>query len=868
MSDSDIPKAKPRKGLPPRPPKIPAVTATTGATSATPVIVTAPIAIEEGAVSVTARARQIVDAATGEQRLRDNAWNETGKLRYNNKEWILNNSLAFQPWVERNYNEFRMTKAYEMDCSRKETKELFEYQKFIRAYLDIESPYRGILLYYGLGAGKTRASIEIARSYANEGHMCLFISKAKLISNFAKELAKWNWTFGLRSFDMQSLAEFYRLDKLSSKKKAKDYLATFGVGYAAYNAANKLQQLQDYVDPITGRLTNMIIIIDEVHNLAQLLHNGINKVAKDAENAAVKYYKLLMETDNCRFVTLSGTPIINLASELAILFNILRGPIPIPRGMKIDPNAYEHHKEVEKRGYFELFPTIKEVFNRHFIDYNTNTPLNIDIFQRRIQGLVSYYAGAKGKVFPELVDEDGKVTGSAVIVSVEMAQPQLEWYEIMRQVERKRRKDKLETEADIIDATEEEISSNFRVKSRMASNFGFPQELLDEIPQGARDSDDISFIHNLIDSYAGELLSPEFLPEYGVKMAAIINNMRNIEDSPEKDGGILIYSNYREIEGIGIMAKALIHAGYTEYKPGDERNPGFKFDGKNFAVLGSKDGGDNTQQIIDIYNSKENLFTDETGGPYIGAGRIVKILLGTESISEGIDLFNIRQVHILEPHWNFVRIDQTIGRARRVCSHVNLPLELWNFIAWIYIATIPASLLDMTGDKKDSTDQLVYKIAERKKKINDVFLGTLRSAAVDCGLNASHNDNVKCMILPPPTENNIHAYHADLLDDLKGEKRVVTEVKKKAINLGHYTAQLFHPTQFPELWRKTDDGKYRQLYVVEISEGNIKQTTDDTRPGMSKIYLYDREAAESQKKTIKIGYLLIKPNTKPLFIKE
>ena len=264
-------------------------------------------------------------------------------------------------------------------------------------------------------------------------------------------------------------------------------------------------------------------------------------------------------------------------------------------------------------------------------------------------------------------------------------------------------------------------------------------------------------------------------------------------------------------------------------------------------------------------------------GPYIGAGRIVKILLGTSVISEGIDLFNIRQVHILEPHWNFVRIDQTIGRARRVCSHVNLPAELWTFTAWIYLATVPSNLASITSDTKMSTDELIYTIAERKKKINDVFLGTLKSAAVDCGLNASHNKDIKCMVLPPPTENNIHAYHPDLSVDVDEtrERFVVTGFKKIGLKLDLYPTKIFHPNQFPELWTSpahtasstsssSSSKGYTQKYLIEVNDdGNMKIAMEK---GVKKIYLYDREAFESQKKIIDVGYLLIRPPTKPLVV--
>ena len=43
--------------------------------------------------------------------------------------------------------------------------------------------------------------------------------------------------------------------------------------------------------------------------------------------------------------------------------------------------------------------------------------------------------------------------------------------------------------------------------------------------------------------------------------------------------------------------------------------------------------------------------------------------------AEGISLRNCRTVHIMEPYWNNVRLDQVKGRAIRICSHEDLPYE-------------------------------------------------------------------------------------------------------------------------------------------------------------------------------------------------
>jgi Helicase conserved C-terminal domain len=68
-------------------------------------------------------------------------------------------------------------------------------------------------------------------------------------------------------------------------------------------------------------------------------------------------------------------------------------------------------------------------------------------------------------------------------------------------------------------------------------------------------------------------------------------------------------------------------------------------------------------------------------------GDIIKVLMITSSGAEGINLKNTRYVHIVEPYWHMVRVQQVIGRARRICSHEELPIELQTIKVFIYVTT-------------------------------------------------------------------------------------------------------------------------------------------------------------------------------------
>ena len=66
-------------------------------------------------------------------------------------------------------------------------------------------------------------------------------------------------------------------------------------------------------------------------------------------------------------------------------------------------------------------------------------------------------------------------------------------------------------------------------------------------------------------------------------------------------------------------------------------------------------------------------------------GDIIKLIMISKAGAEGISLYNVRYVHIMEPYWHAVRVDQVIGRARRINSHAQLPESERNIKVFSYL---------------------------------------------------------------------------------------------------------------------------------------------------------------------------------------
>ena len=77
------------------------------------------------------------------------------------------------------------------------------HQKIVRDYINLYSPYRGLLIYHGLGAGKTCASIGIAEGL-KENKQVIIMTPASLRRNYINELK----TCGDKLYRMNQFWEF------------------------------------------------------------------------------------------------------------------------------------------------------------------------------------------------------------------------------------------------------------------------------------------------------------------------------------------------------------------------------------------------------------------------------------------------------------------------------------------------------------------------------------------------------------------------------------------------------------------------------------------------------------------------------------
>jgi hypothetical protein len=180
-----------------------------------------------------------------------------------------------------------------------------------------------------------------------------------------------------------------------------------------------------------------------------------------------------------------------------------------------------------------------------------------------------------------------------------------------------------------------------------------------------------------------------------------------------------------------------------------------------FCEYHGRISSDDRTRVKSMYNQSNNTY-----------GEFCKIILLSPSAAEGIQLFNIRQEHILEPYWTEVRMQQVIGRGIRQCSHKELPMDQRTVDVYRYKVTKP---IDRQPDDlvPITTDQHIEDQAKAKSNLNESFLSALKEAAVDCELFREHNmmaQSYKCFTFPDSIyfDKNVGpAYKEDLKEDVK-----------------------------------------------------------------------------------------------------
>ena len=249
---------------------------------------------------------------------------------------------GFSGFIRQTYGQFALPSlpsvpdydaCLKMGTAGSQKAENYQYQQFVRDYMTWASPYRGLLVYHGLGSGKTCTAIAAAEAlYGTSNRKVIIMTPASLKKNFLREIS----FCGFRHFRLLNhwvpypnnikthpivrmfATKVLNIPLLHLKKAKQIWIPDFekAVNYTGLTAQERTE-IRDQIEatliydpnpknPKNGRFwfihyngitastlkelacmkpsnafDNAIIVIDEIHNLIRLMQGTIEPYLSD-----------------------------------------------------------------------------------------------------------------------------------------------------------------------------------------------------------------------------------------------------------------------------------------------------------------------------------------------------------------------------------------------------------------------------------------------------------------------------------------------------------------------------------------------------------------------------------------------------------
>jgi len=380
-------------------------------------------------------------------------------------------------------------------------------QQFVAQYMGPKTPYKGILIFHKIGAGKSCSAVSIGESWKLTRKIVVLVP-ASLIGNFRGELRS-------ECADNSYLSDIERRKLKKLHPNSIEYKAIIKKSDERINKYYQIYSYHKFTEMAENKqisLRNSVLIIDEIQNM----------VSEKGKFYDVLYKAIHDAPTDLRIVLLSATPMFDRPVEIALTMNLLRIPFELPTG----------------REFQKMF--IKLTKNQETKEIKLRSK-NLDIFKERIRGFVSYFRGAPPYVFPET---------KIKYVQCIMSDFQYSSYKAVVRNERKEKHNKKVSTLDDIF----ELPNNFFLGTRIISNVAYPNQKINDAG---------------LELFKGKLLDDENLDRYSMKFFKIIKKVKQargpviVYSSFKEFGGLRSFA--KVLEHNGFRDYALYGEGLKRY---------------------------------------------------------------------------------------------------------------------------------------------------------------------------------------------------------------------------------------------------------------------------------------------------------------
>ena len=660
-------------------------------------------------------------------------------------------------------------------------------QKFMGQLMGPKSNFNNVLIFHGLGSGKSCTSIVIGEALKNAtDNTIIYAVPAPLVDQYYEEIAgeiRNGKFFSCPSFCLvrnggELERDFYVSDVNNGillgmmknyereLKKEEDMLDRIDRGelLQAQHSEQKLKteklkrHLTDYQKTLRDNMAKQFEIVSHQSFMNSLYttsktrnrltthsalfeKNGlliIDEVQRLVSAGGIFYTKLYDAIKyrfhpELRIALMSATPIYDNPYELALTMNLLRPRIPFPIS---DKEFYKIFIGEYIDESFNCSPTKKA---KSWISDNSCV-INRDLIKYLCSGYISYFKGGNPNAYPYK-----RIISMEHIFSVDHKDAYIN--ALKSDISKDRtsflgKEDSLDSYQNILlgnyESNDEDKISGMYVTTQQYSNIFIESIKPEGINKTAKEKKDAlgvwkkklqKFIKTENNGDAAKII--DYVKKYSTKFASIIELTLN------STGPVFIFSNWLS-SGVAPLSIILEACGLTLF--GRDADTG---KGRYFVWSSETKTGDPTGELIkkarNTFNSIENL-----------DGSKLKVILGTRSVMEGVSFKNVRQVHITEPWWNESRIEQIMARASRYCSHSSLPDDEQYVDIYRHYSVLSSTrtedkdVLNALGSKYRQfevygIDQKMLISSIKKYSINNELENILKSCAIDSEINKNGN---------------------------------------------------------------------------------------------------------------------------------
>ena len=627
-------------------------------------------------------------------------------------------------------------------------------QSLLANFMNPDTPFRGMLIYHGVGTGKTCSAVAIAENFKDQvkkygTKIHILVSGPLIKENWRDEIIKctketyfkdislnagyideherikqmkYAKVLSQQFYKIMSYRSFYKKvlgQKISDKrfddeKIKKTYRRNAEGDFERDIALDKLDNLD-----------NTLLIIDEAHNITDNEYGN-----------AVR--KIIDSSKNLKILLLTATPMINFADEIIQLLNYIRP--------SYDPILRENVYTSEKS---------------HLMAFRNGGK---QYLQNMASGYISHFRGLNPLTFAEGIDM-GEIPDELLFTKLYRC-PMLNFQE-------KTYSSILGTEDDSLDRRSQAVS-NFcfpgldqdkkniigffgkeglnTIRSQIKTNKTLLQKLInDTFFDGKLDQNEIIKDSDRNKSITGLIFKKDNIKYFSIKFFNALENLNLLVKDKNGAGTAFIYFNLVKV-GIDLFTEVLEMNGYMEYNETGNYNitdntvdaiTGLTYREFKEAKLSdtfypatyitmtgkSEDNDDQLPEIKKrILDSVFNSITNKDG-------KFIKLVLGSKVMNEGITLENVAEVHIMDVYYNLGKIHQVIGRALRECKHYKITNDE-NPYPKVRIFRYVVSL-----DKNPelTTEEIMYQKAEQKYILIKETERLLKEIAFDCPINYHGN---------------------------------------------------------------------------------------------------------------------------------